>query len=153
MVRAASLEVVPDIDKEHDEIAKAGAAKKYDIYNCRYAVCQITAGYIKSGTDIFAYYGTGDDSDGVPATDKKFVGETAIPNEDACRVENVGQLITSVGICINEGESVIFNSGNYMILQERPAAKGTPFEDNEYVVPILTGPNYNVRSTFYNTGK
>jgi len=45
LVKARTLEVVPDIDKEHDVIsATAATAGGYDIYNCRYGVCQITAG-------------------------------------------------------------------------------------------------------------
>jgi len=152
LVKASTSEVVTDIDKAHSLIAATDAAQTYDIYNCRNSVCQVTAGYIKSGTDIFAYLGTGLATDGVAATDKIFVGETAIPNAEACRAENVGQLITSGGICINENEAVTFAEGNYMILPTAPAAKGTPFEDKEYVVPILAGPNYIVKSTFYNSG-
>lgn len=89
------------------------------------------------------------------AADKKFVGETAIPNADACGVENVGQLITSGGICINAGVAVAFTETpeKYMLIHANHAPKGTPFKEDEYVVPILTGANYIVRSTFYDSGK
>jgi len=151
-VKKSDSAVVTSIDSAHDAIA--ANPKNYEIYDCKDGFCQITYGYIKSKTDVFAYV---NGEDGEAATSAVFAGATAISNANACSMSNIGQVLTNAGgICINQNKVVTFDEPDplaydeHIILNTSPAVEGTPFYDSDYVVPIKRGDNYILKDIYFN---
>jgi len=153
-VNKDDFDVVTNIDDEHDSIAEN--PENYEIYDCKNGLCQITFGYIKSESDVFAYVSG---KAFTATTNAVFAGVKAISSESACTKSNIGQiLMNGGGVCINQNKAVTFDEpgllavDEYIILSTSSAVEGTQFYDSDYDVPIKRSKNYILKDIYYTKG-
>ena len=122
------------------------------MYDCNEGFCKQTSGYIKSDGDIIAFVGK---EAPVKANVKPFIGNPEIESNTGCGDGKEGKLIADdTGICYGaSGKDIQFtDSGEEHIFLKGVAAKGTPFYDPEYSVPVRRDSKYLSRDQFYNGG-